>query len=136
MPGQTEKALDFLDGKRGLSPFIPVYTLGIDLMKDFGLMGIKLEPTLLWGGTPLFSLDDAIKLLGFCEQNDAAVLGIEGFKIAGGKRVPDMDCIADFSTLVAVAGREFPTASREAAKLFIESIADSDVFLEFVLVKA
>lgn len=22
MPGQTEKALDFLDGKRGLSPFI------------------------------------------------------------------------------------------------------------------
>jgi hypothetical protein len=27
MPGQTEKAFDFLDGKRGLSPFSPRFLL-------------------------------------------------------------------------------------------------------------
>jgi hypothetical protein len=28
MPGQTEKAFDFLDGKRGLSPFSPRFPTG------------------------------------------------------------------------------------------------------------
>lgn len=36
MPGQTEKALDFLDGKRGLSPFIPVYSFEYNAGKVIG----------------------------------------------------------------------------------------------------
>lgn len=105
-------------------------------MKDFDPVEIDLKPTLLWGDTPLYSLRDAIKLLEFCELNDAAVLGIETFKIAGGKRIPDIDFIADFSALVAVTGSKFPAASRDAANVFIKSIGTGDIFLEFVLVKA
>ncbi|WP_439850253.1 hypothetical protein ACTACG_20470 [Pseudomonas syringae] len=63
------------------------------------------------------------------------MLGIEGFKIVGGKRIPDMDCIADFSVLVKSAGKNFSAASRDAAECFINSIDDSNIFLEFVLVK-
>jgi hypothetical protein len=104
-------------------------------MNEFILQNVDLEPTRLWGDTPLFNLNDGIKLLAFCEKHGAAVLGIEGFKILGGKRVPNLNYIADFSALAVVAGEAFPAASRKAAKCFIESISDGDILLEFVLVK-
>lgn len=110
--------------------------LGIELMKEFKLADIKFEPTLIWGEASLFSLDDANDLLEFCELHDVAVLGIEGFEVAGGKRTPDMDCIADFSALVAIAGEAFPIVSIKAAKDFSISISNKNILLEFVLVKA
>lgn len=98
-------------------------------------MGVGPEPTRMWGDTPLFNLDDGRKLLAFCDGHDAAVLGIEGFKIVGDKRIPDLDCIADFSALAVSTGKEFPAASRKSARYFLDTISDPDVFLEFVLVK-
>lgn len=108
---------------------------GIDAMNEFIFLGVGPEPTRLWGGTPLFNLIDGVKLLRFCEEHNAAVLGIEGFKVIGDKRVPDLGCIADFSTLVVAAGENFPEASRKSARCFIDSILDDDILLEFVLVK-
>ncbi len=102
-------------------------------MNEFVFLGYGPEPTRLWGSTPLFNLSDGRKLLNYCDKHDAAVLGIEGFKIIGDKRVPDLDCIADFSSLVT-SGAEFPVCSRKAARHFIDSISNADIFLEFVLV--
>ena len=76
-----------------------------------------------------------MELLDLCSEHNAAVLGIEGFNIVKGKRVPNMDYIADFSDLIAVAGDDFPESSREAARRFIGSITDEQLLLEFVLVK-
>lgn len=104
-------------------------------MKEFIFLGFGPEPTRLWGGTPLFNLSDSHELLNYCDTCDAAVLGIEGFKIVGDKRIPDLECIADFSALAVAAGEEFPALSRNSARDFIESISDRDTFLEFVLVK-
>lgn len=74
-------------------------------------------------------------MLDFCCEQNAAVLGIEGFNVVKGKRVPNMDYIADFSGLISVAGDDFPRISREAARRFIGSIIDEQLLLEFVLVK-
>ncbi|MBA6065910.1 MULTISPECIES: hypothetical protein [Pseudomonas] len=104
-------------------------------MQEFMFVGVGPEPTRMWGDTPLFNLEDGRKLLDFCEVHDAAVLGIEGFKIVGDKRIPDLDCIADFSSLAVSAGKRFPAASRKSARCFLDTISGSDVFLEFVLVK-
>lgn len=104
-------------------------------MNEFILFGGGPEPTRLWGGTPLFNLIDGHKLLVFCDEHDVAVLGIEGFKVVGDKRVPDMDCIADFSSLAMTAGELFSAQSRKSAKHFIDSISDPDTLLEFVLIK-
>lgn len=108
---------------------------GTDAMNEFIFLEVGPKPTRLWGSTPLFNLSDGIKLLRFCEEHNAAVLGIEGFKVIGDKRVPDLNCIADFSTLIVAAGENFPEVSRKSARSFIDSILDDDVLLEFVLVK-
>jgi hypothetical protein len=110
--------------------------MGLNVMNEFVFLGAGPEPTRLWGETPLFNLIDGHKLLVFCDEHDAAVLGIEGFKVIGDKRVPDMDCIADFSALAMTAGELFPAESRKSAKYFLSTISDPDTLLEFVLVKA
>lgn len=107
----------------------------LDIMKEFVFFGVGPEPTKLWGGMPLFNLSDSHELLNHCDARDAAVIGIEGFKILGDKRTPDLDCIADFSALAVAAKEEFAALSRKSARDFIESISDRDIFLEFVLVR-
>lgn len=102
-------------------------------MKEFVSLDDGPEPTKVWGSTPLFNLIDGRKLLDYCDKHDAVVLGIEGFKIIGDKRIPDLDCIADFSIL-ATTGEEFTVLSRRAARNFLDSILNKDIFLEFVLV--
>ncbi|MHC8304903.1 hypothetical protein [Pseudomonas sp. PB3P13] len=103
-------------------------------MNEFVFLGYGPEPTRVWGSTPLFNLSDGRKLLDYCDKHNAAVLGIEGFKIAGDKRTPDLNCIADFSALAVIAGEEFPALSRESARHFLDSISNGNTFLEFVLV--
>lgn len=103
-------------------------------MQEFIIAGVGLEPTRIWGDTPLFNLSDGHKLLDFCDRHDVAVLGIEGFKVAGDRRTPALECLADFSALALSAGKEFPALSRKSARYFLDTISDPDTFLEFVLV--
>ena len=95
---------------------------------------LPITPTLVWCGTPLFDVDDGIKLVDYCKKNNIAVLGIEGFKIKGGKRVPDMDCIVDFSASLNEVS--FAVKSIEASRIIIESMRGSGIFMEFMLVRA
>ncbi|MBC3205757.1 hypothetical protein HU755_03095 [Pseudomonas sp. SWRI111] len=102
-------------------------------MKEFVPLGGGPEPTRVWGSTPLFNLIDGRKLLDYCDEHDAVVLGVEGFKIIADKRIPDLDCIADFSKLTT-AGEEFAALSRRSARHFLDTISNKDIFLEFILV--
>ncbi|MBR8657336.1 hypothetical protein KDH83_28870 [Achromobacter sp. Marseille-Q0513] len=102
-------------------------------MKEFVFSWGSPMPTRMWGDVPLFNLSDSHNMLNYCDENDVAVLGIEGFKIVGKKRIPDLECVADFSSLVT-AGEGFPSLSRKSARNFLDSIQDLNVFLEFVLV--
>jgi hypothetical protein len=106
---------------------------GSNAMKEFVSLGDGPEPTKVWGNTPLFNLIDGRKLLDYCDKHDAAVLGIEGFKIIGDKRIPDLDCIADFSKFTTTS-EKFAVSSRRAARHFLDSILNKDIFLEFVFV--
>jgi len=94
---------------------------------------LPITPTLMWGGTPLFDAYDGIRLIDFCKNNEIAVLGIEGFKIKGDKRVPDMDCIVDFSASLNEV--DFTARSIEASRVIVESMSNSGVFMEFLLVR-
>ena len=94
---------------------------------------LPITPTLMWGGTPLFDAYDGIRLIDFCKNNEIAVLGIEGFKIKGDKRVPDMDCIVDFSASLNEV--DFTARSIEASRVIVESMSNRGVFMEFLLVR-
>lgn len=94
---------------------------------------LPITPTLMWSGTPLFDTYDGIRLIDFCKNNEIAVLGIEGFKVKGGKRVPDMDCIVDFSASLNEV--DFTAKSIEASRVIIEGMSNSGVLMEFLLVK-
>lgn len=94
---------------------------------------LPITPTLVWCGTPLFDVDDAIRLVDYCKKSNIAVLGIEGFKIKGGKRIPDMDCIVDFSASLNEVN--FAVKSIEASRIIIGGMRGSGIFMEFVLVR-
>jgi len=92
-------------------------------------------PTTWWGGVALFSLPDAVLLLDYCANRGIAVLGVEGFRLEGTHRIPDLDTIADFSELMDVSGASFPECSISAMRQFFTVMPQDDVMLEFVLVK-
>lgn len=82
----------------------------------------------------MFSVSDGLVLMDYCERNGIAVLGVEGFRLKEGSRIPDMDCIADFSELAEISGPAFPVRSIAAMKGFLSSMPEEELFLEFVLV--
>lgn len=94
---------------------------------------LPITPTLVWCGTPLFDVDDAIRLVDYCKKNNIVVLGVEGFKIKGGKRIPDMDCIVGFSASLNEVC--FAVKSIEASRIIIVGIRGGGIFMEFVLVR-
>lgn len=103
------------------------------LIAEVSVEGLPITPTLMWNGTPLFDVSDGVRLVDYCKDNGIAVLGIEGFKVKGGERVPDMNCIVDFSA--SLNEMDFAVKSVEVSRLIIESMSDSDIFMEFVLVR-
>ena len=97
---------------------------------DFGL------PTKWWGAAALFNLPDAASLMDYCADHGLAVLGVEGFRIEGNHRVPELDAIADFSELMNVWNTSFPERSIFAMREFFKLMPQDGVMLEFVLVEA
>jgi hypothetical protein len=102
-------------------------------VKDLPLINLGL-PTRWWGEYPLFSIQDGLLLMEYCAQNGIGVLGVEGFSLEGEYRIPDMDCIADFSKLPDISGSAFQSKSVDTMKKFITSLPMKEIFLEFVLV--
>lgn len=101
-------------------------------VKNLPLADLNL-PTRWWRDVPLFSISDSAVLLSYCANMCIGVLGVEGFRLEQGHRIPDMDCIADLSVLKE--DEAFCEKSIEAARRFLECIPP-DVFLEFVLATA
>lgn len=97
-------------------------------LKNIGLS------TRWWGNVPLFSIHDGLLLMDYCAKNGIDVLGVEGFSLEGEYRIPDMDCIADFSMLPDITGSAFQTQSVDMMKEFLSSLSMKEIFLEFVLV--
>lgn len=94
---------------------------------------LTITPTLMWSGIPLFDVGDGIRLVEYCKNNNIAILGIEGFKVKGNKRIPDMDCVVDFSS--SLNEMNFALKSVGASRAIIESMSGSDILMEFVLVR-
>lgn len=103
------------------------------LITEVSVENLPITPALMWDGTPLFDVSDGVKLVDYCKNNCIAVLGIEGFKIKEGKRIPDMDCIVDFSA--SLSEMDFAVKSVEMSRLIVEGMSGSKIFLEFVLVR-
>ncbi|MDT4869470.1 hypothetical protein FQZ97_1044980 [compost metagenome] len=104
-------------------------------MESVLVNSLSVSPTRLWGDVPLFGVSDSLELIGYCEKNDIAVLGIEGFRVNNDKRVPDMDYIVDFSELFRVSGKDFTEKSLQISKSFVQSVEVLDIYFEFLLVK-
>lgn len=98
-------------------------------LSDLGL------PTKWWGKVALFSLPDAALLMDYCANRGIAVLGVEGFRLEGNQRIPDLDAIADFSELMSTSSTLFPERSVTAMKAFFRLMPQDGVLLEFVLVE-
>jgi hypothetical protein len=59
------------------------------------------------GGELYLASTAAHDFVAACQENEIAVVGIEGFKVSGDKRLPLLDCIADYSATSADTWQDF-----------------------------
>jgi hypothetical protein len=102
-------------------------------MIDIPVESLPLIPTMIWDGISLFSISDGLKLIDYCGRHEIDILGMEGFIVNGGRRIPDMDCIADFSS--SLNEKCYTRKSLDAVIRIMDGIDDRELLLEFVLVK-
>ena len=82
----------------------------------------------------LVHVGDAEKIIAFCEKLRLVILGIEGFTEEGLRLVPNMELIADFSTLSDLPSSERCSQSVKSAELFLKEIPkDPNLLLNFEL---
>ena len=75
----------------------------------------------------------ANKVIEFCRQNYIFILGIEGFRFQDKFIMPDMEYIADFSSLIFE--QDNLTISYYQSKKFLQLVDNggTSLFLEFIL---
>ena len=71
------------------------------------------------GGELYLASAAACDFVAACQENDIAVLGIEGFKVSGGKKSPLLDCIADYSATSADTWQDFCQLCNEYSHKFL-----------------
>ena len=62
---------------------------------------------------------------------DLVILGIEGFYLVKGGAMPEMNAIADFSSLLD--GSDVSETSIKEARLFLRKVSKPDMFFDFAI---
>ena len=76
----------------------------------------------------------AFDFVAQCEENDLAIIGIEGFTVENGEIRPRLDLIGDFSLIETFDWRQYRDACIRFAKRFICGLPTWDgIVLTFVL---
>ena len=77
----------------------------------------------------------ALDFVTACNDNDLAIIGIEGFLYEQGTIVPQLDMIADFSSTKASNWQEYRTKCNRDAAAFLQRLTRSDnIVCSFVVV--
>ena len=88
------------------------------------------------GALRLIRQQDCGRIVRACKSDGLLILGIEAFKLAGGKVIPVTDLIADFSEL---ASKQWEAACLQAAHsaeiYFNESKDLTDLWFDFSLIE-
>lgn len=77
------------------------------------------------GGEIYLTPESGIACIAVCQEDDLAVVGVEGFVIDEGSTVPLIDQIADFSQLRAIDWSSFRNESNREAIEFINQLPRS-----------
>jgi len=83
------------------------------------------------GGLELIAASDAEGFIRAARARGVVILGIEGFRIQGSGVSPDMDAIADFSTLAD--DNEGAAKSLQAADRFLSGASRQDLYFDFTV---
>lgn len=84
----------------------------------------------LSGQTELVAAADLVAFLEAVRSRELCVLGLEGFRVVEGSLVPEMDAIADFSTLSSSAASEHSVAE---ALQFLSAVGAPDLYYDVTL---
>ncbi len=79
------------------------------------------------GQTELVAAADLVRFLEAARARDLRVLGLEGFRIVGSSLVPDMDAIADFSS---IGGSATSAETVDEALQFLLNVGEPALFYE------
>ena len=79
------------------------------------------------GQMELIAASDLVQILEAARKHNARVLGLEGFHIVGNSIVPDMDAIADFSSMIDSTTN---VETVDQALHFLSNVKEADLFYE------
>ncbi|MCZ8049795.1 MAG: hypothetical protein GPI90_20905 [Microcystis aeruginosa K13-05] len=87
------------------------------------------------GGELYLPISHSLKFLQDCQQNELAIIGIEGFIYEEGEISPQLDLIADFSSISASDWQNYQNICNSAAKNFLlgVNIKDKSMVFNFVI---
>lgn len=86
------------------------------------------------GALDLIALADCGRIIQACKADNVLILGIEAFRFADGKLIPDTSLIADFSELSVVPWRLACRRAARSAHIFFDRINDqSDLWFDFAV---
>ncbi|RYU82126.1 hypothetical protein [Hymenobacter persicinus] len=87
---------------------------------------------IVWGNAILFTTSNAKLAVQACQRVGLGVLGLDGFYTTTGKRQPDTEWTADFSSLYKLTRPEFQLESWQKALDFLAK-APEELVWELVL---
>lgn len=82
------------------------------------------------------SINESLEFIEECHKNKKAIIGFEGFIREGKYVIPQLDCIADFSSLLKTetSWEEIVDISyKDSKRILSEKINDTDWVYEFVI---
>ena len=82
------------------------------------------------GQMELVAAPDVVRFLTAVSSRGLRVLGLEGFRIVGDRLIPDMDLVADFSSISGSAASEESVAE---ALRFLSNVGGSGQFYDVIL---
>jgi hypothetical protein len=98
-----------------------------DIARSAGIAVYQSGPTELVSSVDLAKFLDTVRSRGIC------VSGLEGFRIVGDRLVPDMDAIADFSSIATSGDCEGTVAE---ALRFLSDVGEPELLFEVMLNEA
>ena len=61
-----------------------------------------------------------------CQRRDLAIIGIEGFMLQNEEIIPQLDAIADFSSVASTDWKTYQATCNKAAKYFLKEMNNDE----------
>lgn len=92
------------------------------------------EKAIFKSGELYFSTIEALKFVNFCQKNNFAIIGLEGFFYKKKEVYPQLDMIVDYSSLKTKTWEEFQNQCNDSIKKYLSTLKSTkEIVINFTI---